>query len=103
MAGPNPPPYRISISRVEYEKLIALGKIAKEQGLRDEYIASVEEMIFRLGYEPAEWGESRRHLNALDIEMRLGQARMIDVLFGVHEQSKTVFIKECRLRRKYNA
>jgi hypothetical protein len=94
-------PYRIAISHSEHNKLTEWENWADEKNLRSEYIARLKELEFRLGYEPSEWGESRETLPNLDLQVRIGTCRMITVLYGVHEEKKTVFVKQFHLNANY--
>lgn len=94
-------PYRIAISRAEHDKLLQWANWADEADLRSDYIACLKELEFRLGYEPGEWGESRETLSNLGLQMRIGTCRVITVSYGVHENNKTVFVKQFRLNTKY--
>ena len=62
--------------------------MALEKGLRDEFLAALREVNYRLTYEADEWGESREIFQELSIQMRCGTSRMITVLFGAHETKK---------------
>jgi hypothetical protein len=63
---------------------------------REDYSVAVAASLWiedELARTPLEFGESREEYPAAGIQMRIGFARPFAVRFGVHEQSKNVFIR----------
>jgi hypothetical protein len=81
--------------------LVAGAETAIRLGERDNYLAALKELDFRLSEDADEWGESRETLEALDIEMRCGTCRVITALYGVHRSKPLVFVKTLRLHKRY--
>jgi len=54
-------------------------------------------IVEELARTPTEFGESREYLAEAEIAMRCGFARPVYVEFGVHEESRTVFIRRFKL------
>ena len=68
--------------------------LARSQGRQALVLRAGRYMLDELAYDPMRYGESRNYFPAARIWERLAFAPPLEVRFGVHEESKQVFIFE---------
>jgi hypothetical protein len=101
MAENESPPYKVVVPGAELDKLKRWGDWAKQAGVLDDYLIALKTINFRLAFEPSEWGEPRYALRHLDLEMRFGTFKMLNVWYGVNEARRLVFVKVFQFRGDY--
>jgi hypothetical protein len=90
--------YQISHSRAVQESFERLLDTARAEG---RFAMALRAAHYRdeLGYDPMSFGESRGHLAAAELHLRIAFARPWCVRFGVHEGQRIVFLRSFRLVR----
>ena len=68
-------------------------------GFRADVLRASRWMFEELERTPLEFGESREGTDAGRLQMRLAFVGPLQVLFGVHEPSRTVFVSRMALRK----
>jgi len=96
----NEPPkrFQVNISGARMEELDRMADLAKSEGKKDDFLRWLKELDFRLTHEPHEWGESREMLETRQLEIRFGTVGEITVWYGVHAETRTVYVKRFRRR-----
>ena len=93
--------YRVVISQTELRKLEQWGQWAKQASVLDDYLVALKTINYRLSFEPSDWGEPRYTLRELEIEMRLGTFKMLNVWYGVNASKRIVYVKIFQFRGDY--
>jgi hypothetical protein len=93
--------YKVRISQKELEKLKRWGQWAAAAGVLDDYLVALKTVNYRLAFEPLEWGEPKYRARKLNLAVRLGTCKMLDVWYGVHLQKPIVFVKIFQFRGDY--
>src|SRR5262245_18519907 len=101
MAGDESSQYKVSISPNELRKLHAWGEWANQNNVLDNYLAALKTVNYRLSFEPEEWGEPRYTLRKLELEVRFGTEKMLNVWYGVSRKKHVVYVKLFPFRRDY--
>ncbi len=91
--------YRVSQSQAVTDSLRAIIERARSQGRLRLVVEASRYMIDELAYDPLHFGESRRFRHAAKIWERLAFCPPLSVRFGVHEDSKQVFIFQIGMSR----
>jgi hypothetical protein len=65
---------------------------ARETGRQSIALQAAKWIVEELERTPLEFGESRENYTGAKLQLRIGFARPFAVRFGVHVESKTVFI-----------
>ena len=101
MSSGNPSRYEVVVPKAELEKLKRWGAWAKQQGVRDQFLAALRTVNYRLTVEPWDWGEPRYTLRHLGLEIRFGTFSMLNVWYGVSYDKALVFVKVFQFRGDY--
>jgi len=86
--------YRVSQPESVTNALRAILTLARTQGRPALVLRAARYMVDELAYDPTHIGESRSYREAARIQERLAFSPPLAVRFGVHEESKQVFIFE---------
>ena len=87
-------PYQVSnAGRVSDELRDAFAQ-AEAKGLLPLAVRAAKWIVEELERTPKEFGESRDFLTYASIQMRIGFAAPLFAVFGIHEDSRTVFIRK---------
>lgn len=89
--------YQISHSLAVQESFERLLETAREEGRFALALRAAHYLWDELGYDPMSFGESRGHLAAAGLHLRIAFARPWCVRFGVHEGQRVVFLRSFRL------
>ncbi len=98
MAGESIEQYKVSISQNELDKLKRWGEWAVQTGVLDEYQVALRTINYRLSFEPMDWGEPRYTLRKLNLEIRFGTFKIINVWYGVDRDRRIVYVKRFQFR-----
>lgn len=90
--------YRVSQPEIVTASLRRFFELARSQGRLPLVVAAARFMVDELAYDPMRFGESRTYRSAAQIWERLAFAAPLQVRFGVHEESKQVFIFELSMK-----
>lgn len=85
--------YRVSQSAAVDEQLRGIIAQARAEGRLRALTAALKWVKEELERTPDEFGESREYYAAAALAARIGFARPLAVGFGVHEPSRTVFVR----------
>jgi hypothetical protein len=61
-----------------------------------EFVRGARIIINKLQNEPLTFGEPHFHLRHLELEIRIAIVSPLAICYGVHEKSRSVFIKEVK-------
>jgi hypothetical protein len=97
-----PKRFRVAISEATLKTITAWGMRFRANAVTHrDFLAGLREMNYRLEFEADEWGESRERIETMRLEMRVGTCRMLTVIYGIHEQSRTVIVKRINLHPSF--
>lgn len=86
--------YRVVIPAQESVKLKDWAMWSQLQKKRDLFLKALKILNYRLSTEPTDsWSEPYRDLDTLGLQLRFGAEEMLGVDYGVHQTSRTVFVK----------
>lgn len=88
------PPYKVSDSREAVRLFRAAIEAARANGDAEAAVLGAEWIMHELAHNPHEFGESREEVSSLRLAVRIGFAGQMHVIFGVHEPSRTVFVRK---------
>jgi len=89
--------YHLAQSEIVSDGFRAIVAQAKAEQRLPIFTRASRWIIEELARTPNEFGESREYLPDAEIAMRCGFARPVYVEFGVHEESRTVFLRRFEL------
>ena len=89
--------YRVANSAMVGERFRACLLVARDTGRYSVALRAAQWIVEELERTPLEFGESRENYPGAKLQLRIGFARPLKVRFGVHEESKTVFIGSIEL------
>ena len=90
-------PYQVHNSKAIAQAFLELQHQATQEGRGAEVLQAAREIYERLRHDPNEFGEPLYHLPNLQMHVRTGLIRPLNVDFGVCEDRPLVFIKAVRL------
>src|SRR3990172_6219942 len=93
--------FNIIISKNELLKLKQWGEWARANGMLDHYLVVLKTIDFRLSFEPLEWGEPRFTLQHMGLTVCFGTFKMLNVWYGVNEESRKVYVRVFQFRGDY--
>jgi len=93
--------YKVRVSNRELEKLRRWGQWAAETGVLNDYLVALKTVNYRLAFEPLEWGEPKYTVRKMNLAVRFGTFKMLNVWYGVHLQRPLVFVKIFQFRGDY--
>lgn len=86
--------YTVANSHVVAEQFRSAIQVARTSGLFVQVVRASRWILDELTHNPGSFGESREVLPVLDLSLRIGFAGPLYVIFGVHEPSRTVFVRK---------
>ncbi len=89
--------YRLSNSDAAAAAFRAVADRARAERRLKAFAVASRWIVEELARTPSEFGESREHLADAGIVMRCGFARPVYVEYGVHADSRTVFLRRFEL------
>jgi hypothetical protein len=89
--------YHVANSAMVGERFRACLLHARNTGRYTIALQAAKWIVEELERTPLEFGESRENYPGAKLQLRIGFARPLKVRFGVHEESKTVFIRTIEL------
>ena len=89
--------YQLSQSGSVSDGFRAFVAQAREEGRLPIFARASRWIVEELVRTPGEFGESREYLPDAEISMRCGFERPVYVEYGVHEESRTVFLRRFKL------
>jgi hypothetical protein len=101
MSGESAEQFKVSFAQKEKDKLRRWGEWAAQAGVLDDYLIALKTISYRLSFEPMDWGEPRYTLRELDLAVRFGTFKMLNVWYGVQLERRTVFVKLFQFRGDY--
>lgn len=91
-----PARYVISNSQAVTERFRDILREAVADGRGSETLVAMRQIFHRLAFVPLDVGEERETLEHLSLPMRIDFQGPLIVRYGVHEDSRTVFIEAVR-------
>lgn len=86
--------YAVSNSQNVAQQLRAAVEAARAHGKHALAIRAARWILDELERNPAALGESRTYLPAAELHVRIGFAGPIYIVYGIHEPSRTVFVRK---------
>lgn len=90
--------FRYSVPKREQIKLLEWGARLRQHQFKryKAFYKAMREVEYRLKFEADEWGEQYKDLKKIGLQLRFGAVDMIGVTYGVHEETRQVFISHFR-------
>jgi hypothetical protein len=85
--------YQLAVSGAARQQLERALHLARQAGKRLEGIRAARWILEELERTPMEFGESREHLDAMGVEVRVAFVRPLKVRFAVNEDERVVFVQ----------
>ncbi len=86
--------FEVVWSEQNREAVRRLGKKAIRLGLKQEFLQTIEYISAKLANEPLTWGDPSYRLKNSGLAVFHGMHMLLHVFYGVHEDSRLVFVKE---------
>jgi hypothetical protein len=94
MSTPNGSVYQVVVSGEVQERLKNLHRKAKDKGQGARVLTAVKQIVARLRTDPLDFGEPRFSLRHLNLEVRVATMPPLLVVYGVHTERRTVFVRD---------
>jgi len=89
-------PFRVVFSEALREQLRRLGQRADAQGITAALGADLRTIVEALAADPVSWGDPLNRLPHLRLTLYHRIYHSISVRYGVEEQERVVFVRECK-------
>ena len=86
--------YAIANSQAVADQLRNAVQIARTLGVFVQVARAARWILHELTHNPSSFGESREVLPVLEFALRIGFAGPLYVVFGIHEPTRTVFVRK---------
>jgi len=94
MSTPNGSVYQVVMSGEIQKRLKSLHAKAKNKGKGARVISAIRQIVALLRADPLNFGEPQFTLRQMNLEVRVATVPPLLVVYGVHKERRTVFIRD---------